>query len=121
MKYLAHFVAYFKDHIKRKVDTNRLVSEIHQKIWKFYLLLDSPNVHPQLKKFNERRQISAVNDVFRYSLNTDNLGWILPLWVRQQAKKAPDACWQHETRKIIKFELLFVLVMTMTWSLILVL
>ena len=32
-----------------------------------------------------------VNDVFRYSLNTDNLGWILTLQVRQQAKKAPDA------------------------------
>ena len=33
----------------------------------------------------------TVNDVFRYSLNTDNLGWILTLQVRQQAKKAPDA------------------------------
>ena len=58
-----------KDH-KRKVDANRFVSEIHQ-IWKNLLLLDSPNVHPQLKKKknNERRQISIVNDVFRYSLN----------------------------------------------------
>ena len=53
----------------RKVDTNRFVSEIHQ-IWKDLLLLDYPNVHPQLKKKkNERRQISTVNDVFRYSLN----------------------------------------------------
>ena len=33
----------------RKVDTNRFVSEIHQ-IWKDLLLLDYPNVHPQLKK-----------------------------------------------------------------------
>ena len=33
------------DH-KRKLDTNRFVSEI-QKIWKDLLLLDSPNVHPQ--------------------------------------------------------------------------
>ena len=37
-----------KDH-KRKVDTNRFVSEIHQ-IWKDSLLSDSPHVHPQLKK-----------------------------------------------------------------------
>ena len=37
-----------KDHM-RKVDTNRFVSEVHQ-IWKELLLLDSPNVHPQLKK-----------------------------------------------------------------------
>ena len=56
-----------KDH-KRKVVINRFVSEIHQ-IWKDLLLLDSPNVHPQLKKIKERRQISTVNDVIRYSLN----------------------------------------------------
>ena len=37
-----------KDH-KRKVVINRFVSEIHQ-IWKDLLLLDSPNVRPQLKK-----------------------------------------------------------------------
>ena len=37
-----------KDH-KRKVVINRFVSEIHQ-IRKDLLLLDSPNVHPQLKK-----------------------------------------------------------------------
>ena len=36
------------DH-KRKLETNRFVSEIQQ-IWKDLLLLDSPNVHPQLKK-----------------------------------------------------------------------
>ena len=30
--------------LKRKVDTNCLVSETHQ-IWKDLLLLDSPNVH----------------------------------------------------------------------------
>ena len=52
--------------LKCKVDTNRFVSEIHQ-IWKDLLLLDSANVHPQLKKtIKERRQIST--DVFRYSL-----------------------------------------------------
>ena len=61
------------DH-KRKLDTNRFVSEIQQ-TWKDLLLLDSPNVHPQLKK--KRRQISTVNDVFLYSLNTDNLACIL--------------------------------------------
>ena len=38
-----------------------------------------------------RGQISTVNDVFHYSLNTDSLDWILTLQVRQQAKKAPDA------------------------------
>ena len=56
-----------KDH-KRKVVINRFVSEIHQ-IWKDLLLLDSPNVHPQLKKIKERRQISTVNAVSPYSLN----------------------------------------------------
>ena len=50
--------------LKRKIDTNRFVSEIHQ-IWKDLLLLDSPNV----QTMKERRQISPVNDVFRYSLN----------------------------------------------------
>ena len=41
---------------KRKVDTKRFVSEIHQ-IWKdFYqMLLDSPNVHPPLKN-NQRKK-----------------------------------------------------------------
>ena len=77
------------DH-KRKLDTNRLGSEIQQ-IWKDLLLMDSPNVHPQLKKKDkERRQISTVNDVFLYSLNTDNLACILISQVRQRAKKAPD-------------------------------
>ena len=66
-----------EDH-KRKVDTNRFVSEIHQ-IWKDLMLLDSPNVHPPLKNsqrkkanfkiVEERRQISSKNDVFHYSLN----------------------------------------------------
>ena len=41
-----------EDH-KRKVDINRFVSEIHQ-IWKDILLLDSPNVHPQLKKQSKK-------------------------------------------------------------------
>ena len=40
------------DH-KRKVDTNRFVSEIHQ-IWKD-LMLDSQNVHPPLKN-NQRKK-----------------------------------------------------------------
>ena len=78
------------DKHKRKLDTNRFVSEIQQ-IWKDLSLLDSPNVHPQLKKKDkERRQISTVNDVFLYSLNIANLGCILTSQVRQQAKKAPD-------------------------------
>ena len=42
------------------------------------------------KKDKERRQISTVNDVFLYSLNTDNLDCILTSQVRQQAKKALD-------------------------------
>ena len=42
-----------EDH-KRKVDTNRFVSEIHQ-IWKYLMLLDSPNVHPPLKN-NQRKK-----------------------------------------------------------------
>ena len=65
------------DH-KRKLDTNRFVSEIQQ-MWKDLLLLDFPNVHPQIKKKKnkEKRQISTVNDVFLCSLNTDNLGCIL--------------------------------------------
>ena len=78
------------DH-KRKVDTNRFVSEIQQ-FWKDLLLLDSSNVHPRIKKKNnkERRQISTVNDVFLCSLNTDNLGCILTLQVRKLTKKALD-------------------------------
>ena len=49
------------------------------------------NVHPQLKKITERRPTLTVNDVFRFSLNSDNLGWILILQVLQQAKKASEA------------------------------
>ena len=41
-----------EDH-KRKVDTNRFVSEIHQ-IWKDLMSLESPNVHPPLK--NDQRK-----------------------------------------------------------------
>ena len=82
-----------------------------------------------LKKLKERKQISTVNDVFRYSLNMQWLSGktlIKTLQARQQAKKAPDEWSQHETtqkkqtRKINKFELLFILVM-MTGSLSLVL
>ena len=114
-----------KDH-KRKVETNRFAFEIHQ-IWKDLLLLDSPNVHPQLKKIKERRQIPTVNNVLSLLIEHALIMWdkIETLQVRQQAKKAPDAWSQHETtkkqrRKINKFELLFILVM-MTGSLILVL
>ena len=58
---------------KRKVFTNCFVSEIHQ-IWRELLLLDSPNVHPQLKKIKERRQIPTVNNVLSlYSLNMPSL------------------------------------------------
>ena len=39
---------------KRKVDTNRFVSEIHQ-IWKVLMSLDSPNVHPPLTN-NQRKK-----------------------------------------------------------------
>ena len=109
-----------KDH-KRKVDPNRLVSEIHL-IWKDLLTAGFSKRPSTVKKIKERRQISTPNDVFRYSLNTDNRGWILTFQVRQQTRKALDACvcWQLETRKIINFKLLFILVM-MTLSLILVL
>ena len=58
-----------------------------------------------LKKIKEWRRISTVNDVLRDLLNTDNLGWILILQVRQKAKKHETrevhVCWQNETRKII--------------------
>ena len=41
-----------EDH-KRKVDTNRFVSEIRQ-IWRDLLLLNSPNVHSQFKKLKKK-------------------------------------------------------------------
>ena len=41
-----------EDH-KRKVDTNRFVSEIHQ-IWKDLMLFDSQNVHPPVKKQSKK-------------------------------------------------------------------
>ena len=53
-----------EDH-KRKVDTNGFVCEIHQ-IWKDLLLLDSPNVHPQLK--NNQRKKANFNCKFSRSL-----------------------------------------------------
>ena len=91
-----HFASLYRicgdktgDH-KNKLDTNRFVSEFQQ-IWKDLLLLDSPNVHPQLKKRQKKEaNISTVNDVFLYSLNTDNLGCLLTSQVRQGAKKVPD-------------------------------
>ena len=58
-----------KDHIKRKVDTNR-ASILFLKFTKknfenIYLLLDSPNFHPQLKKSKKEGKFNC-NDVFRY-------------------------------------------------------
>ena len=57
------------------------------------LLLDSPNVHPHLKKKNQRKManFNLTVNVLHYSLNTDNPRWILTLQERQLAKKAPDA------------------------------
>ena len=80
---------------------------------KYIYLLNSPNGHPQLKKIKEWRRISTVNDVLRDSLNTDYLGWILTLQVRQKAKKKHQTrevhvCWQNETRKIIDIWTTFV-------------
>ena len=91
-----------KDH-KRKVETNRFAFEIYQ-IWKDLLLLDSPNVHPQLKKIKERRQIPTVNNVLSLLIEHALIMWdkIKTLQVRQQAKKAPDARSQHETTKKTK-------------------
>ena len=81
-----------KDQIKHEVNTNRLVSEIHQKkIRKDLFTIGFSKRSSTVEKIKERGQISTVNDVFHYSLNTDSLGWILTLQVRQQAKKAPDA------------------------------
>ena len=82
-----------KDQIKHKVNTNRLVSEIHQKKSRKIILftIGFSERSSTVEKIQERGQISTVNDVFHYSLNTDSLGWILTLQVRQQAKKAPDA------------------------------
>ena len=54
---LASLCRIFGDEIedhKRKVDTNRFVSEINQ-MWKDLMLLDSPNVHPPLKN-NQRKK-----------------------------------------------------------------
>ena len=88
-----------EDH-KRKVDTNHFVSEIHQ-IWKDLLLLDSPNVHPQLK--NNQRKKANFNYKWCISLLIEHalIIWdkIKTLQVLQQAKKAPDAWSQHETNK----------------------
>ena len=82
-----------KDH-KRKVETNRFAFEIHQ-IWKDLLLLDSPNVHPQLKKIKERRQISTVNDVVRYSLNMHWLSGIKLKHCRYDNKQR-----KHQMREV---------------------
>ena len=88
-----------EDH-KHEVDTNRFVSEIHQ-ILKDLLLLDSPNVHPQLKN-NQRKKANfkckwCISLLIEHAL----IIWdkIKTLQVLQQAKKAPDAWTQHETNK----------------------
>ena len=79
-----------EDH-KRKVDTNHLVYEFNQ-LWEdLFSVSFSKRSSTVKKKIKERRQVPTVNNVFCYSLNADNLGWILTLQVRQQAKKAPDA------------------------------
>ena len=86
------------------------------------MLLDSSNVHP----IKERRQISSVNDVFCYSLNMHWLSGTILKYCRYYSKQRKyQMCEvnmkQHKkTRKINKFELLFILVM-MTGSSILVL
>ena len=83
------------DH-KRKLDTNRFVSEIQ---------MDFPNVHPQIKKKNkETRQISTVNDVFLCSSKTDNLGCILTLQVRIKANKESTGCVKSMCAVITKQE-----------------
>ena len=56
VQHLASLCRIYRDEIedhKRKVDTNSFISEIHQ-IWKDLLLLDSPNVHPQLEKQSKK-------------------------------------------------------------------
>jgi len=106
-----------EDH-KRKVDTNRFVSEIHQ-IWKDLMLLDSPNVHPPLKN-NQRKKASfkckwCISLLIEHAL----IIWdkIKTLQVLQQAKKAPDA-WsqmQHETTQKNKQEKLINLNYFLFW------
>ena len=86
-----------------------------------FITVGFSNVHPQLKKNNERRQISTVNDVFRYSLNMHWLSGIKLKHCRYYSKQRKhqireDNRKQHthtqkQTRKINKFELLFILVM----------
>ena len=74
---------------KRKIDTNCFVSEIHQ-IWKDFMLLDSPNVHPPLK--NNQRKKANFNCKWCISLLTEHalIIWdkIKTLHVLQQAKKS---------------------------------
>ena len=61
-----------KDH-KRKINTNCLVFETPNR--ERFITVGFSKFSPAVKKkIKERRQISTVNDVFRYSLNTDNLG-----------------------------------------------
>ena len=95
-----------EDH-KPKVDiiTNHFVSEIHL-IWRDLLLLDSPNVHPQLK--NSQRKKASFNCKWCILLLIEHalIIWdkIKTLQVRQQAKKAPDVWSQHETTQKNKQE-----------------
>ena len=81
--------------------------------------MDSPNVHPQLKKeIKERRQISTVNDVFCYLLNTENM---VPSRYDSKQRMHQTPCAGNTNKdKNIKFKLLFILLMV-TWSLLLVL
>ena len=80
-----------KDQIKHKVNTNCLVSEFTKKNRKDLFTIGFSKCSSTVEKIKERGQISTLNDVFHYSLNTDSLGWILTSQVQQQAKKAPDA------------------------------
>ena len=87
------------DH-KRKLDTNRFVSEFNRPGKIYYWWILQTFIHC-LKKDKERRQISTVNDAFLYSLNTDNLGCILASQVRQQTKKALDV-WSLNCKLTLK-------------------
>ena len=45
-----------------------------------------------VEKIKERGQISTVNDVFHYSLNTDSLGWIIFSFTGTTASKESTRC-----------------------------
>ena len=115
-----------KDHM-RKVDTNHFQFLKFTKSKRFIIVVFSKCSSTVLKKIKERRQISTVNVVFRYLLNIHWLSGIKLKHCRYDSKQRSTRCvkstrnnTKKQTRKINKFELLFILVM-MTGSLILVL